>query len=117
MNVEYIRELLDNYSKDLYEAKTTHERGDVQIKYAMLIMGKIHYYHISANENTSTYNDVSSIPILQKLIQRILERRIKLLTSRLEDKYRGWEEYCTTQSILDELEDLKDELLNKIKDI
>jgi hypothetical protein len=41
MNIEFICGLLANYSKELSEAETYREKGDVQLKHAMLILDKV----------------------------------------------------------------------------
>ena len=41
MNVEFMCGLLANYSKELSEAETYREKGDVQLKHAKLIMDAV----------------------------------------------------------------------------
>lgn len=41
MNIEFMCELLANYSKELSEAETYREKGDVQLKHAKLILDKV----------------------------------------------------------------------------
>ena len=41
MNVEFMCGLLANYSKELSEAETYLEKGDVQLKHAKLILNKV----------------------------------------------------------------------------
>ncbi len=41
MNVEFMCRLLANYSKELSEAETYREKGDVQLKHAKLIMDAV----------------------------------------------------------------------------
>jgi len=41
MNVEFMCGLLANYSKELSEAETYREKGDVQLKHAKLILDKV----------------------------------------------------------------------------
>lgn len=48
MNVEFMCGLLANYSKELYEAETIHERGDVQLKHAKMILDKVENCSIPA---------------------------------------------------------------------
>lgn len=41
MNIEFMCGLLANYSKELSEAETYREKGDVQLKHAKLIIDKV----------------------------------------------------------------------------
>lgn len=41
MNIEFMCGLLANYSKELSEAETYREKGDVQLKHAKLILDKV----------------------------------------------------------------------------
>lgn len=48
MNIEFMCELLANYSKELSEAETYREKGEVQLKHAKLILDKVKNYSIPA---------------------------------------------------------------------
>lgn len=41
MNIEFMCGLLANYTKELSEAETYREKGDVQLKHAKLILDKV----------------------------------------------------------------------------
>jgi hypothetical protein len=48
MNIEFMCGLLANYNKELSEAETYREKGNVQLKHAKLILEKIENYHIQS---------------------------------------------------------------------
>ena len=44
MNIELMCGLLANYSKELSEAETYREKGDIQLKHTKLILDKVKNY-------------------------------------------------------------------------
>lgn len=64
MNIEFMCGLLANYSKELSEAETYREKGDVQLKHAKLMLDKVKNCSIPAVSGSSLPLKIESVIVV-----------------------------------------------------